>query len=69
MAGSPSAGKTESSRNLIKSITKDEQCVVRIDLDDLRNRFDEYTGANSHLFRRYICGDLTREGDGDILVN
>ncbi len=50
MAGSPGAGKTESSRNLIKSLTKDNQCVVRIDSDDLRIRFNEYSGSNSSLF-------------------
>ena len=50
MAGSPGAGKTESSRNLIKSLTKDSQCVLRIDSDELRHCFSEYTGANSHLF-------------------
>ena len=50
MAGSPGAGKTESSRNLIKSITKDEQSVIRIDADDLRSRFREYNGENSSLF-------------------
>lgn len=50
MAGSPGAGKTESSRNLIKSITNDEQSVIRIDSDDLRHRFEEYNGENSSLF-------------------
>lgn len=50
MAGSPGAGKTESSRNLIKSITHNTQNVIRIDSDDLREKFDEYTGANSHVF-------------------
>jgi UDP-N-acetylglucosamine kinase len=50
MAGSPGAGKTESSRNLIKSITKDDQSVIRIDSDDLRSKFKEYNGENSSLF-------------------
>jgi len=36
MAGSPGAGKTESSRNLIKRFTKDSQSVLRIDSDELR---------------------------------
>jgi adenylylsulfate kinase-like enzyme len=50
MAGSPGAGKTESSRNLIKAITSDAGRVLRIDPDDLRPRFPGYTGANSRLF-------------------
>jgi predicted ABC-type ATPase len=50
MAGSPGAGKTESSRNIIKRITKDPETVLRIDSDDLRKYFSEYNGANSHLF-------------------
>ncbi len=50
MAGSPGAGKTESSRNLIKRFTKDSQSVLRIDSDELRGRFSEYTGTNSSLF-------------------
>ena len=50
MAGSPGAGKTESSRNLIKRLTKDEHAVLRIDSDELRSKFPEYNGTNSHLF-------------------
>lgn len=50
MAGSPGAGKTESSRNLIKTITNGEQSVIRIDSDDLRSLFEEYNGENSSLF-------------------
>lgn len=50
MAGSPGAGKTESSKNLIERFTTDGHSVLRIDADDLRLRFPEYTGANSDLF-------------------
>lgn len=50
MAGSPGAGKTESSRNLIKRITKNQDGILRIDSDDLRKYFVEYNGTNSHLF-------------------
>lgn len=50
MAGSPGAGKTESSKNLIARFTKDGHSILRIDSDDLRSRFAEYTGANSDLF-------------------
>jgi predicted ABC-type ATPase len=50
MAGSPGAGKTESSVNLIARFTDDGHSVLRIDSDDLRSRFPEYTGKNSDLF-------------------
>lgn len=50
MAGSPGAGKTESSRNLIERLTKDSHSVLRIDSDELRTQFDEYNGMNSSLF-------------------
>lgn len=50
MAGSPGAGKTESSKNLIKKLTKDSHSVLRIDPDELRPRFTEYNGNNSFLF-------------------
>lgn len=50
MAGSPGAGKTESSRNLIEKLTKDKHLVLRIDPDELRSKFIDYNGKNSHLF-------------------
>lgn len=50
MAGSPGAGKTESSTNLIKRLAVDNHSVLRIDSDELRSRFPEYTGKNSSLF-------------------
>ncbi len=50
MAGSPGAGKTESSRGLIEKLTKDNHSVLRIDPDELRVRFSEYNGTNSSLF-------------------
>ncbi len=49
MAGSPGAGKTESSKNLI-TILKDNHPILRIDPDDLRPKFEEYSGNNSSLF-------------------
>lgn len=50
MAGSPGAGKTESSKNLIEKLTKDSHSVLRIDPDELRFRFVEYNGKNSSIF-------------------
>lgn len=51
MAGSPGAGKTESSLRLIERLSGGGHSVLRIDADDLRARFDTYTGKNSALFQ------------------
>jgi UDP-N-acetylglucosamine kinase len=53
MAGSPGAGKTESSRELIKKFTKDSESIIRIDPDELRECFNSYgyCGSNSSLFQ------------------
>jgi UDP-N-acetylglucosamine kinase len=50
MAGSPGAGKTESSKNLIKKFSKDGHQILRIDPDELRIKIPGYTGSNSYLF-------------------
>lgn len=50
MAGSPGAGKTESSKNLIAKLSKGKHSILRIDPDELRAEFDEYNGKNSSLF-------------------
>ncbi len=44
MAGSPGAGKTEFSKNLIE---KSNLKVVRIDADEIRELIPQYTGRNS----------------------
>src|SRR3989338_11343142 len=51
MAGSPGAGKTESSLRLIERLSGGGHSVLRIDADDLSTRFDSYTGKNSALFQ------------------
>lgn len=50
MAGSPGAGKTETSKRLLQNTEN----VLRIDADELRDLFKPcgYTGTNSHLFQR-----------------
>lgn len=50
MAGSPGAGKTESSKNLIAKLAKGKPSILRIDPDELRTEFAEYNGKNSSLF-------------------
>lgn len=55
MAGSPGAGKTEYSKNLIYLLEKNkEHKVIRIDGDDLRQYLPGYTGKNSYLFQGAI---------------
>lgn len=52
MAGSPGAGKTEFSKNLISILEMDqERRVVRIDGDEIRPFIPGYEGANSYLFQ------------------
>src|SRR3989344_1405721 len=52
MAGSPAAGKTKFSKNLIEILEKNqERRVIRIDSDDIRPLLPGYTGSNSRLFQ------------------
>lgn len=48
MAGSPGAGKTEVSIELVKQFTS---LAVRIDADEIRKLCEGYTGMNAHLFQ------------------
>jgi UDP-N-acetylglucosamine kinase len=52
MAGSPGAGKTEASIELLDSL--DGPPVLRIDPDELRSEFTGYTGGNAWLFQRAV---------------
>lgn len=54
MSGSPGAGKTESSKELVASITEEQGRVLRLDPDDLRIEFEDYDGSNSYLFQRAV---------------
>ena len=53
MAGSPGAGKTEASKALLDELENIEKGrkVLRIDPDELRTEFEDYTGSNSSLFQ------------------
>jgi len=51
MAGSPGAGKTEASIELLR---KFDQAVLRIDPDELRHMLPGYTGQNANLFQRPV---------------
>lgn len=51
MAGSPGAGKTEASKVLLEEFG---ESILRIDPDDLRSEFADYSGNNSWLFQAGI---------------
>lgn len=52
MAGSPGAGKTEASIELLNKV--DGPAILRIDPDELRSEFEAYTGGNAYLFQRAV---------------
>ena len=52
MAGSPGAGKTEASIELLKEL--DGTPIIRIDPDELRTEFKEYNGTNAWLFQKAV---------------
>lgn len=56
MAGSPGAGKTEASKALLDELENVEQGrkVLRIDPDELRTEFEDYSGNNSSLFQHAV---------------
>lgn len=52
MAGSPGAGKTEASLELLEKL--EGPAAIRIDPDELRSEFAAYSGSNSWLFQPAI---------------
>lgn len=54
MAGSPGAGKTEVSKAFIAMMQAEGSSALRLDPDDFRSYFPEYTGKNSSLFQRGV---------------
>jgi predicted ABC-type ATPase len=53
MAGSPGAGKTEASLELLDLLASNVR-VLRIDPDELRHEFPNYSGDNSYLFQKAV---------------
>ncbi len=53
MAGSPGAGKTESSIRWIEFVSPNQK-ILRIDPDEFRDLFEDYTGDNSNLFQEAV---------------
>ncbi len=54
MAGSPGAGKTETSIELLVALSEKAIEILRIDPDDLRHELPNYTGDNSWLFQKGV---------------
>lgn len=73
MAGSPGAGKTEASIELLARL--DGQAILRIDPDELRSAIPAYTGDNAYLFQRAVSvlvekiHDLALEQDQSFLLD
>lgn len=63
MAGSPGAGKTEASIELINLKGADGAKILRIDPDELRETLPGYDGANSWLFQRAVTPIVERIHD------
>ncbi|MFL7026985.1 zeta toxin family protein [Enterovibrio norvegicus] len=63
MSGSPGAGKTESSKELVSALTEDGGHVLRLDPDDLRDEFEDYNGNNSYLFQSAVITLVERAMD------
>ena len=63
MAGSPGAGKTEASKELIARYEIDGLRVLRIDPGELRAEFPGYTGGNSWLFQKAVTPLIERIHD------
>lgn len=60
MAGSPGAGKTEVSKEFIELLRDHGSMALRIDPDEFRDRFPEYTGSNSALFQKAVSKIVER---------
>ncbi len=63
MAGSPGAGKTEASIELLNIKAEDGAKVLRIDPDELRELLPGYNGENSWLFQRAVIPIVERIHD------
>ena len=63
MAGSPGAGKTEASIELLNLKSAEGAKVLRIDPDELREELPGYTGGNAWLFQRAVIPIVERIHD------
>ena len=63
MAGSPGAGKTEASIELLDSFGPEGAKILRIDPDELRSVFPDYGGSNAWVFQRAVTPIVERIHD------
>ncbi len=64
MAGAPGAGKTEVSQTVANIVNRKRiPKVLRVDPDEFRYHFPEYTGDNSHLFQMGVVKVVERVVD------
>lgn len=63
MAGSPGAGKTEASIELLQLEGGDGAKTLRIDPDELREQLPGYTGKNAWLFQKAVIPIVERIHD------
>lgn len=63
MAGSPGAGKTEASIELLEIKGGSSSRILRIDPDELRELLPGYSGGNSWLFQRAVIPIVERIHD------
>lgn len=63
MAGSPGAGKTEASIELLDSFGPEGARVLRIDPDELRSEIPGYSGVNAWLYQRAVTPIVERIHD------
>jgi predicted ABC-type ATPase len=63
MSGSPGAGKTEFSTDVVNQLETNGTKILRLDPDELRDEFEEYDGSNSYLFQRAVSLLIERSLD------
>ena len=64
MAGSPGAGKSEFAKEMVAKINEaSSENILYLDPDDIREEFEGYNGANSHLFHGAVSIIVERTFD------
>ncbi|RYV02077.1 Zeta toxin [Shewanella sp. OPT22] len=61
MCGSPGAGKTEASKVFLEAFS--DANIIRLDPDELRGYFEDYTGNNSYIFQKGVSFIVERTLD------
>ncbi|MEK7553737.1 MAG: zeta toxin family protein [Patescibacteria group bacterium] len=69
MAGSPGAGKTELSKNLVALLEKDNRRIVRIDPDEIREWLPMYIAGKAELFQSGVAVAVEKIHDHVLTAN